>query len=436
MSNQLAIYNFPDAYSTLVSSYTGTVKYISSTGSNSNNGDSVTAPYLTIDYAITQTSAISRVMYVVLAGTYTMTAVSDGRSVGIRDGGNERVYVCCPSRTTIQWTATTADRDCVMIAFTNTASAIYGAIVKRNNNGRTTNYMTAYFQGATKGNMYNCVFSETNSGNLWSYQYDNYATNNIAIRNCTIYNAAAPASNYTNAGTCLTIDSVFNTTCATGGTETNVLKSQTVNSTTYVTTGVTTAGVYSGTYAWNGTTTLPNGLYPSTNSIKFGGNVVFTLYTSNTGNIPYTISGITSNLISNASLTGNFVVSGGTANVTVTTTNAIINSTYTMMMSTDGRSANVSVTPNVSISTEVLSVGYPSNISYLASPIPGQMSIYQSVVTVTDAVLGAKPLLPTFSNMNSNVSLSYTTITNKIAGPIDQGIVKLFGDIPQREYWM
>ena len=57
MSTQLASYFFPDVYSTLVNDYTGTVKYISSTGSDSNNGNSVTTPYLTIDYAYTQTTA-------------------------------------------------------------------------------------------------------------------------------------------------------------------------------------------------------------------------------------------------------------------------------------------------------------------------------------------------------------------------------------------
>jgi len=439
MSSQLAAYSFPDAYSTLVSGYTGTVKYISSTGSDSNNGNSVSTPYLTIDYAITSNSATARVMFVILQGTYTMTAVAASgidAAAAIRDGGNERVYVGCPGKTIVQWTANTANRDCVMVNFTNTASAIYGTIIKRNNNARTTNYTVAYFQGATKGNFYNCVFQETNSNNSWSYQYDNYATNNIGIRNCTIYNAAAPLGNYTNAGTCLTIDTVFNTTCTTGGTETNVLKSQTVNSSTYVTTGVTTAGVYSGTYAWNGTTTLPSGIYPSVASIKFGSSVTFMLISANTGNIPYTISGVTSNLISNASLTGNFVMSGGSSNVTVASTNLVTSNSYTITMAADTFTSNVSLTPNTSITTETMGIGYPSNVSYLASPIPGQMNIFESVVTVSDAVLGTKLSLPTFSNMNANVSLSYTTMTNKIAGPIDIGVIKLFGDIPQREYWM
>lgn len=262
MASQLAPYNFPDVYSDLVNNFVGTVKYVATTGSDSNNGNSVTTPYLTIDYAYSQTSATANVMIVVLQGTYTMTAVtaSNSNSTALRDGGNKRVFVCCPGRTIIQWTANTADRDCSMAQFTNSGSAVYGAILKRNNNARTTSYTVSFFRsydGALKGNFYNCVFSETNGNNAWSYQYDNYGAANFGIRNCTFYNGAAPVGNYSNAGTCLTIDSVFNTTCTTGGTETNVLKSQTVNATTYVTTGVTTAGVYSGTYSWSAAITYP-----------------------------------------------------------------------------------------------------------------------------------------------------------------------------------
>ena len=320
MSTQLAVYNFPDTYSTLVSGYTGTVKYISSIGSNSNNGDSATTPYLTIDYAITQNSATARVMFVVMAGTYTMTAVSgtsSSASVAIRDGGtNERVYVCCPGQTIIQWTANTGDRDCVMVDFGNTASAIYGGILKRNNNARSGNYVVSFFKMTTKGTMYNTVFQETNSNNSWSWQYDNYGYNNFTVNNCTIYNSAAPSGNYSNAGTCVINNTVFNTACTTGGTETGVLKSQTVNSSTYVTTGVTTAGVYSGTYAWNGTITS-TGISPTSTATSEGSTIVLTYSTlTTTGTtVNYYITGtnITSNDIGGTSLTGTLTVPSTTA---------------------------------------------------------------------------------------------------------------------------
>lgn len=467
MSNQLAQYSFPDAYSTLVSGYTGTVKYVSSSGSDSNNGNTVSTPYLTIDNAITANSATTRLMIVVLQGTYTMTAVSGTSataSVAIRDGGNERVFVCCPGKTIIQWTANTADRDCVMVDFGNTASAIYGAILKRNNNARTTNYTVAFFRMTTKGSLFNCVFQETNANNAWSFQYDNYGYNNLAIKNSTFYNGAAPLGNYSNAGTVTINDTVFNTTCTTAGTETNVLKSQTVNSSTYVTTGVTTAGVYSGTYSWSGTLTLPNGLYTTSSNIKFGSSVVFTLYSANTGNIPYTITGVTSNLISNASLTGNFVISGGTANVTITTTNIVTSNTYTMSMTADTYTANVTLSPNVTITTESIGVGYTANTSYLANPISGQMNIlktvstvaqydvggssaslfavagqmniYDSAVTVTDMTKGTPIGTMLTSNIVNTPIIPYATITTSIAGPIPQGVIKLFGDNPNKEFWV
>lgn len=309
MANQLAAYNFPDAYSTLVNDFVGTVKYIATTGSNSNNGDSVTTPYLTINYAVSQTSATANVMYVILAGTYTetVTTVQTDASAVILDNGNKRVYVGCPGQTIVQWVANNGTRDCAMVHFTNTGSAAYGLILKRDNNGRTGNYPTAFFRsyaGALKGNFYNCVFREVNANNNWSYQYDNYGAANFSIRNCTFYNGAGAIGNYTNAGTCLTIDSVFNTTCTTGGTETNVLKSQTVNATTYATTGVTTAGVFSGTYAWNGAITPANYATvasttgsPAINNVTYSGNSYTTYTFTNSGSITFSESGAIDYLI-------------------------------------------------------------------------------------------------------------------------------------------
>ena len=279
LPNALNTYNFPDAYDSLVDAFTGTIKYISaSTGSNSNSGNSVGAAFLTIDYALAQNTSATPTMFVILEGTYTLTPTSvNGSSVGLTDGGNHREFVCAPGKVIIQHTASGADRDSAIFNMGNINSKIYGAIIKRNNNGRTTNYTVAYFRfNSAKGNFYNCVFSETNANNQWSYQYDNYGYNNLALRNCTFYHLAAPSGNYTNAGTCLTIDSVFNTTVTTGGTETNVLKSQTVDATTYATTGVTTAGVYSGTYAWNGATTFDPGFVAPATVVS--GNTINLVY--------------------------------------------------------------------------------------------------------------------------------------------------------------
>ena len=361
LPNALSSYNFPDAYDSLVDAFTGTIKYISaSTGSNSNTGNSVGSAYLTIDYALAQNTSATATMFVILEGTYTLTPTSiNGCSTGLVDGGNERVFVCAPGRVIIQHTASGADRDSQILHFTNANSKIYGAVIKRNNNARTTNYTVAYFvggaTGATKGNFYNCVFSETNSNGAWSYQYDNSGYNNLALRNCTFYNLSAPAGNYTNGGTCLTIDSVFNTTVTTGGTETNVLKSQTVNDTTYVTTGVTTAGVYSGTYAWNGTSTAPDpGFTTASASVASGSTVNLTYYhTASSGSVSYTITGVTSADINGASLTGTMTVTNSLATLSITT---IAKLAATNILTVTAGSYSISVTITPSFTCEVLIV--------------------------------------------------------------------------------
>jgi len=756
MPNALGPYGFPDSYNDIVVA-SSSVKYVSAAGSNSNDGNTVTTPYLTIAQALSATSAISTsVTIVILGGTYTVTpgvatATADAIA-GLSDNNLPRKFVCCPGQTTIQWTDSGGQRDSTMVDFRNAGSALYGAILLRNNNGRTTTYTVAFFNSSTagtqRGSFYNCVFRETNANNAWSFQYDNSGTQSPKIYNTTFYVGAAPSADWSNSASLVMSDSVFNVANFTSpGTRTNVGYSATINATTYVATGITTQGVYSGTYSWTatnsnsgasgfvasytgsptvtnsggydiykftnsgiitfnastaikilvvaggggglggypasavpgggaggggvvahnsltvtaqaytvtvgaggayaststtpvvgnpggdsifgsnvivakggggsgfygvggnggsgggggynsaaggtatqntsgvngggtgygyaggtgtgistgsaggggagavganatsvngaaggigfsssitGTATYyagggggagsyssggtgtagglgggatggaagvaagsatintggggasapnsaagssggsgvviiavlasqPPGLYASASTITSGSNVSFSLYSANTGNIPYTITGITSDIISNASLTGNFVMASGSSTVTFTV-KSLLSSSYTMSMTADGSTANANLVPNVSISTSVIGIGSAANTAYLAKPVNGQMNIIntlvtvaqydkggslqsaypvsgqmninQSVVSTTNAALGSQPLLPTFSNMQSNVSVPYTTMTNKIAGPIDQGIVKLFGDSPNRELWM
>jgi hypothetical protein len=69
------------------------------------------------------------------------------------------------------------------------------------------------------------------------------------------------------------------------------------------------------------------------------------------------------------------------------------------------------------------------------STIAGQMNIIQSVVS-SNVVSDANILLVTNGSMQNAASKSYTTMTNTINGRIDANIVKPFGEIAQREYWM
>jgi hypothetical protein len=356
LPNFLSTHYFPDAYDDLVDNFTGTKKYIRATGgSDSNNGNSVDTAYATIGYALAQNTSATPTMFVILEGTYTLTPTSggNGAAVGLYDSGNHREFVCSPGRVTIQFTANIGDRDTTFTHFSNTSTKVYGAIFKRNNNGRTTNYTVAYFKGGgggARGNYYNCVFQETNANNAWSYQYDNYGNNNLAVRNCTIYNGAAPSGNYSNAGTCLTIDSVFNTTVTTGGTETNVLKSQTVNATTYETTGVTTAGVYSGTYSWSGTTTPAVTGFSNVPASVTAGAPINVTYIDNTdpASVSYTITGVSSSDILTP-LTGNFVKSSAFVYTLTIKTLPKFGVTNTLTISASTFTANVTINPGFSV---------------------------------------------------------------------------------------
>lgn len=687
MPNTLGSYGFPDSYYDIVAA-SSSVKYVSASGSNSNNGDTATTPYLTIAQALSATSATSTtVTIVIFGGEYNISAVSVGTgTVCINDGGKPRLFVCAPGEVIINCTDATGSRDFAPMNFTSADSAIYGAIITRNNGARTTAYSTAFFNDTTaafNGKVYNTVFKELNTNNTWAIQYDNENNSTGKVYNSTFYNNANGVGDYSGSTGFTITDTVFNTTVTTSATKTNVLQSQSVNSTTYVTTGVTTAGVYSGTYAWNGTissgvtsivatggtiettmtnglaikkhtfttsgsftissiaagdtfdyivvggggggtynnyvgsggggaavnygnanaatttytvtigsggagksgggygggangtsstlvggvvsvtsgggpgsgmngnpdatgvytygvgsdyrgagaggagqagqgsnggngklitsgvfstnttyyggggagglasasgltslsgglggganttllggqpattnsggggaggsanqnttassgasgvviiayyTSAPDGIFSSSSTVVSGANVTITLYSSTTGNVPYTITGITSNLISNASLTGNFVMNGSSGQVTFTVSPGLT-STYTMSIAAESYSTDVLLSPNVTISTSIIGVSGSTSSSYLENPVDGQMEIPKSVTANLNYSTSSTPLVSMTNRVNA-VEVSYTTITNSIAGPISAGVIKVFGDIPQREYWL
>ena len=331
----LGIYGFPDVYYDNLVANAATVKYVSTSGNDSNNGNSISTAYLTIGQALSATSGNSgTVTIVILPGTYTLTPGVTANSVDVMfsDGNLPRVFVCSPNQTILQYTASVGNRDCQIVNFQNSGSAIYGATLKRNNNGRTENYMVAFFNGtfaAQRGKFYNCVFSETNAGNRWSIQYDNNGSQTPAVFNCTFYNGANSLSDYSGSSSWAITDSVFNTTVTTNVTLTRVTQSATVNATTYVATGISDRGVWSGTYSWGATiSSATDGLtIYAANNAAIANNTSLTDYlfkvqisTSNSsisGNVGYTITGVTSDQISNASLTGNFVVANNfSSNVT------------------------------------------------------------------------------------------------------------------------
>jgi hypothetical protein len=192
---------FSTPYQTLITGSGATKRYIDAAlGSNSNNGTSEVTAWLTLDYALSQTSATaSEVMIIVNPGTYTVTPGANANaSYLFSDGNFARKIVCAPGQVRFQWTSTAA-RDAPIVDFQNSGSAIYGAILLRDNSAKTNSYSVGLFNGSTaalKGNFFNCVFRETNANNNWALQYDNSSVIASQVNNCTFYFNAAGAADY------------------------------------------------------------------------------------------------------------------------------------------------------------------------------------------------------------------------------------------------
>lgn len=302
MPNALAAYGFPDSYNTLVTG-SSSVKYVSTTGSNSNDGNSIATAYRTIAYAISSNSSTTgSITIVVLAGTYVETPITAGSSyatAALTDGNKPRVFVCCPGQVKIQFSDASMSYGPYMVNFVNSGSAVYGAIFERNNGGRATNYAVALFcgsstVGALEGNFYNCGFTEVNANNSWALLYDNEGYITSQVNNCTFKFGANPLADYNGGGGMTLTSCVFSTVNPAGNsTKVSTVYSQSVSS-TYVTTGVTDKGVYSGTYAWNGTTTLETPItvtgYTGSPTVTRSGNYTYYKFTGS-GGITFGTSG-------------------------------------------------------------------------------------------------------------------------------------------------
>jgi hypothetical protein len=261
----MPIYTFPTVYASLISGFVGTIIYVdSSIGNDNNNGSSYITPYATIDKAhtIRATLTTTNVMIVVRPGTYSVAVMSPSgsSSSALFDVANgSTVYVCAPGKTIINFTSN-ANRDGSLCHFGKSASAVYGAIIRRDNAGKTLNYSTAFFNNTTAtylGTLYNCAISEVNANNAWAIQYDNGATGTGKADYCSFYVLAAGQSSYGGSTSLTVSNSTFNYGYGTdNGIHTNELTLTSHNMTSesatppYVSPGTTTQGVYYGTYAW------------------------------------------------------------------------------------------------------------------------------------------------------------------------------------------
>jgi hypothetical protein len=259
----VSLSNFPLAHQNFILSFSGTVKYVDIVnGSDSNNGDTSTTAYRTLEHAQSTTSAINTaVMYVIFPGTYNLTAVAVSgpqgpSSAAFLDGNLPRTFFCAPDgQVVFQWTAGT-QRDGCMVSLQNASSAVYGGVFKRNNNGKADSYAVAMFNGTTaycQGDFYNCVFIETNANGNWSLHYDNSSANNATVNNCTFVTIENGIGDWSSASAGLVLnDCAFNYTYGAGSAvKNNPVINQTIDATSYeLAVNNSTYGVYSGTYAW------------------------------------------------------------------------------------------------------------------------------------------------------------------------------------------
>lgn len=254
---------FPAAYQTLINGYSAanTRYYDIANGNDSNNGqtEATAKKNLGTDLSSWLSGSNGRIA-VLMPGTYPITAHGPG-SYGIRMfyWHTNSKMVCAPGRVTVTGVAPSG-RDFHIFGMRNADAGIYGAIIQRNNGGRTTNYNTAmwgYNANDTSGDVYNCVVKEVNGNNNMSHVYDNTSGGNRYMERSTI------ASDMTlDAYTCgaSTADNIALTSSVHRfcGTVNNAKTSITYGTSPsgfpyYITNNTSdnsTYGVYGGTYAW------------------------------------------------------------------------------------------------------------------------------------------------------------------------------------------
>jgi hypothetical protein len=346
----------------LVAKSTATKKYIDPVfGSNANNGNTQTTPYQTLDFAFAATTGtVTPVMYIISSGTNTLSvygASNIGGATALRDNTLSRVYVLANVSTNyarLNYTIT-AGRDRCFTNFSNTGSAVYGGVLYRDITGVAANdYSVSIFNNATanyRGRSWNTVFTQ-NLTNSYGWGYGDVTASDSqqpvgAYNACTFFLGGSNLGSYSNAATWVW-NSVFNVASPLSASSVapGTSFSQSINTSTWVAASTSTAGVYSGVYGW--TPAISTGIIRSLTSSSmaissaasafWGDTLKYTLNTVDVADgtsVPYTISGVTSNQINGASLTGNFTVQFGQAELTVTTVEPTSFTTATLTISTN-----------------------------------------------------------------------------------------------------
>ena len=375
---------FPSAYRTLISEFSGTKKYIwARTGSDSNNGDSISTAYATIQYAIDQNQVpIDAMMFIIGPGTYvaeTLFVPTANASCPIVDFSRPRIIMCAPGRTEIKWRAGT-QRDAPLTSFANSGSAIYGATLVRDNNGKTANYSVSFFNATTAsqiGNFYNCVVREINANGNWSLQYGSCTTQ---VNNCTFYTTEDGLNDYSGVANLVFNDCAFNYNYGTGSAaKNNTLVNQAVDAITYEIPSQFSVGVYSGSTYWPPVTTsitiTRNGSVIT--SAQERNTVLFTYQNTidGTGTKTYTITGISPSDVTSGNLTGTFSLTDyrGSVSLTLTADYDFTEGTEVLTFTVDQASASLNIVDLPSsfyLSSSSVVAGVPVLVTLIVNNLP------------------------------------------------------------------
>lgn len=244
---------FPVPYRNLINTFTSTKYYVDAvTGSDLSAGTSSNTAFATIDKAVT--TAASGSMIVVYPGVYNNLQITNTSYEGgpLTDRGKVLQIVCAAGQvkiTNAALLATYSGRDipaCVLVAGSN----VYGAIIERDNGGRTLNYAVGLLR-FTRGNMHNCVIRDVSSNGRFSLIYDN-SNGYWKLDSCLVIGSTW-LSNYAGGTFADFINSASdNASVSIGGNMTNTVTGVTISSSWSV--SPPSNGVYSGTYGWYLTT--------------------------------------------------------------------------------------------------------------------------------------------------------------------------------------
>lgn len=271
---------FPASYVTLIETFdeANRIHVNASTGDDSTGDGSLTAPYATIEKAMSVHATGDAI--IIFPGTYTPTTADCMRYIGSTttftptyadvvlhdfDGASSSravVYIGCPGQTIIQPALSRpAVQTYAFASLNNVGSAAYGLWIKRNNGGKSANYAVALFTAyapsgttpqAFKGDMHNCLFEELNANGYGSYLYG--VADAALFDRCSFKVANMLAGYGASWSGTATIQNgqveYAGTTPENLGTFTNMNKEVTFDSAGNASENNTTHGVYSGTYAW------------------------------------------------------------------------------------------------------------------------------------------------------------------------------------------